>query len=264
MNFKFVVPRMKGDEETFNNLNESMKLINSPVIIMSVSNDNPKECHIWFKYNKCIEAIKEQGLADDDVIVFCHNDVVIKDNFFKEKIEMIFSETDVGLVGVIGTSELIESGCWWNADQNKLRGHILQGSKGTSDSFHLVKGSIGYFNDAIAVDGLILITTGKFLKESGIMFSSDYDNSHFYDLNFCLDFLLKGYNIAIADIMVYHQSQGSANNQEAWTKSRDIFINKCKTIGLEFPINKDSIKKWKDSNNILDKIKSKDIIEVTI
>ena len=266
-NIKVIVARVAGDEVCYDNLYKSLERIPYPINVLSVSNNVKGEHNIWFKYNACIVGLKKDNmLLDNDIVIFAHNDISIIDPSFKEKIEMIFNETDVALIGVVGTSELKESGCWWDNDVSKLRGHIEQGSKQKkiNEGFHLTKGGIGFFNDAVAMDGLILITLGKYLKESNIMFPLCYDNSHFYDIDFSLQFLLKGYQIAIADIAIYHQSEGASNGNDEWTKSRNLFIQKCHEYGIEFPINQSSIKKWKELHNVTDKIKSRDIVEIEI
>jgi hypothetical protein len=257
-NFKLIVPRVAGDDKTFKDVFEAnLKNITSELAVYNIF-DDPKQPNfsIFQKYNKAIDTLKKQDIGINDLFIFCHNDVGFLDNLFKEKIENIFEQTNIALVGFVGTSELIESGCWWNTSDgsNKaLRGHLIQGSKKKlpMEGIHLVKGSIGFFDDVVGVDGLCMVVSGKAIRDSEITFDTEtFKGNHFYDLSFCLDLLLAGYDIAVADILLYHQSEGASNVSEEWTKERDKFVNKYKTLGLTFPITKESIKVWRENNGV--------------
>jgi len=193
---------------------------------------------IFKKYNAGIEAAMNADLTDDDIVIFMHEDIGMVDNLFKEKIELLFTEkTDVGLVGIAGATELTEKGGWWMTTPDKMRGHLIQGKDGggQGEGFHLVKGPIGYFDDLVAIDGCFMVTKGRFLKE-GISFDTEtFEHNDFYDIDFGFQFLDKGYKIAVADILIYHQSTGMGVFKDEWKSSRDKLFEKWKAKGYTMP-----------------------------
>lgn len=246
MRYMFVVPREKGDEELFARVFQVNIPTNIATEVYSVFDEDNKKFNIFEKYNRCVEELIKKGLEDDDVIIFSHNDTGILDSEFSNKLEIVFNETKCSAVGVVGTRELKDSACWWNTPEDKLCGHIIQGSKskGYMEGIHLVKGKIGYFDDVISFDGLFFCVKGKVFND-GIRFRSDiFSANHFYDISFCLDMLLAGYQIGIIDLLVYHRSEGSPNNNEVWVAERDKFLNHYKSLGLSFPIDKTTIDKY--------------------
>ena len=265
-NIKFIITRIAGDEETFKTIfQNNMPNIESEVF--SIFDEPNKKYNIFEKYNKCIIELKKRGVNDNDLWIFCHNDCGILDNDFQKKVESLFDEKKhISAVGVVGASEIRESGCWWNSPTNSLRGHIIQGNTNSKpmEGAHLIKGSVGFFDDITVFDGLFFIVRAKAMVESGVMFRTDiFSGNHFYDLSFCMDMLLKGYNLAIADILVYHKSVGSSNVAEEWSKERDKFIKYYKSIGLSFPIDKNSINEYrrKHSSNSIDKDNNLEVLE---
>ena len=139
---------------------------------------------------------------------------------------------------------------------DKLRGHILQGKEDiikTGESFHLVKGPCGYFDDLVCVDGCFMATTGKVLRE-GIHFDMDTfkEGNDFYDIDFGFNILERGYKIAIADIWLLHKSSGMGSMAEPWKINRDKFIKKWTDKGYKLPITKNDFKTKKITNNIVE------------
>ena len=256
MNIKFIIPRVEGDNESFEKIFQSnMPNIDSEVY--SIFDEKDRKFNIFQKYNKAIEELIKKGIVDDDVFIFCHNDVGILDTEFKNKIETTFKETDVTAIGIVGTAELRDHGCWWQSVPNTLRGHLIQGAKDkrTLEGIHLIKGAIGFFNDVVAVDGLFMAVKAKVFRDTSIRFRSDiFSDNHFYDLSFCLDLLLAGYNLGTIDLLVYHQSQGSPNTAEVWTRERDKFVSYYKGLGLSFPIDKKSIEVFRNKNVPMNKV----------
>lgn len=217
-------------------------------LIEIYSKENERQ-DIQYKYMKAVDHIKKtESIKDDDIILFVHEDTVILDQQFKEKVELIFKNPNVGLVGVVGTTSFVEAGGWWMATPDRLRGHLIQG-KGknlTTEGMYLKKGSVGYFNDVCAIDGCIMITTGKIVKNIINIDINNFTNSHFYDIDFCFQILNAGLDIVVADILVYHKSEGLGSLTNDWKESRDKLIHKYKNQGLVFPINKNSFNKQND------------------
>lgn len=190
---------------------------------------------IFVKYNAGIEKLKEVGLDDDMIVGFIHEDVKILDPAFIDKVELVFKEKgDVGLLGVVGTAELSETGAWWHTKPENMRGHIIQ--ENGDKAGHLVKGSVGYFDDLVAVDGLCFFIRGSLLI-NGLRFDAkSYNGYDFYDIDTCLTVLEKGFKVACADILIQHRSIGDVTNRKSWHDARDIFLAKWKAKEATFPL----------------------------
>lgn len=267
-NWKIIVPRVAGDDVlTEQCVMHGVKHLGIDARVFSCCDDVGMSNTIHNKYVRGVDFLKNE-LREEDIVVFCHNDVNFIDTLFRNKVESIFNNTDVALLGVIGTSNLNEDGCWWNNPTNILRGHIIQGSKDkpVGAGFHMVKGLIGFFDDVVAIDGLCMITIGKHIMRHNINFDgTTYSGNHFYDLDFCMNFLTKGLKIGIADILVYHRSEGASTQNESWSSDKDKFVAKWKSKGIEFPITANGISEWIKKNNItIPDDKQSDIIEIEI
>lgn len=241
--FKFIIPR--HNDQKFQTFAEpSLKKINS-VCLQVQDKDKDKPENIFRKYNAGIEALFQSGLNDDDVIIFVHEDVAIMDNLFKEKIELLFIEKpDVAIVGIAGAIELTEQGGWWMNTPNNMRGHLIQGKDGGNigEGFHLQKGPVGYFDDVVCVDGCMIITKGKFIKE-GLRFDDlTYIGNDFYDIDFCFKAKEMGYKIAVADILIFHASSGMGVFTDSWKDAKDRFIKKWQDKGYKLPFTNDQFK----------------------
>lgn len=190
------------------------------------------------KYNNAIESISaiHGKLSEDDYIVFAHDDVTICDPLLEEKIKIIFqNDSTLGMVGVCGTTSFPHEGGWWMGDRKSNgRGHIIQGLPDAPE-FHMVD-NIGYFDDVVSVDGCMFVVRGSIFNN--FKFDQDtYDGYHFYDVDMSMMVQYCGWKVAVADILIKHQSEGPLGND--WHVSREKFINKWNNQGLTFPITRD-------------------------
>jgi hypothetical protein len=197
------------------------------------SDEEGKRDSIFVKYNQCITALINEGLKNDDIVLFVHEDVKLLDPNFVSKLELMFSEKkDVGLVGVVGVTELSENCRWWDNKPDKLKGHIIQ--ENGQQAYHMVKGMVGYSDDLVAVDGLCFAVRADLLL-GGLRFDDTFKGFHFYDLDICCQILSMGHKIAIADILVLHKSIGDISKSEGWMENKDKFFKKW-SVGYKFPL----------------------------
>ena len=194
--------------------------------------------NIFQKYNSALERI---DIDDNDVIVFLHDDIDIRDEHIEKKLEMYFDiKKNVGIAGVIGTNMFTEGGGWWMTDrQVYTRGRIIQGfSDGTEHPMI----EMGGMDDSqiVAIDGCIMFMRGSVAKE----FKFDeyiYDGYHFYDADTCFTLIEQGWDVGIIDILIKHDSEGPIT--ENWNINRDKFIKKWVEKKYNFPITKDQFRK---------------------
>lgn len=236
MKIGIVIP-YHNDKIFEDNINKSLdKIVDSDVRYVKIAdqiNDS-----IFKKYNRGIEYFKKEGLSEGDIVIFAHEDSQLIDPVFFEKIKMVFElKKDVGVLGFIGTSKLDNSAAWWMCEKEQHRGRIAQGHTDGSTTELLKK--VGYFEDLVMVDGFCFAT--RFELANSIKFDDiTFDGWHFYDADYCLSVLDRGYKIAVADILSYHMSTGPLTPD--WFKSRSKFIDKWTKKGFKFPITLNSFK----------------------
>lgn len=198
------------------------------ILVHCIKND--ENCNSMFsKYNKGIEIAKPQ---DEDILVFVHEDVKILDENFFKKLELVFNKkSEVGLIGIVGTKELVPTG-WWSNDHKHHVGHWYQEYENGTQR-HMIR-KIGFDSDMVAVDGCVFAVRGKVAK--GVKFQEElYPNSfHFYDYSYCISVLEVGWKVAVADISILHKSEGALPPE--WHKAKDIFYNNMISRGYTFPI----------------------------
>lgn len=224
---KFVIPVINVFDKNYHNiLLPSIQKWKSNATLISNSQKNKG---LFEKYN---HAIKTEKFSDDDIIVLCHSDVKIHDEYFQEKLEMFFNYfPNVGIAGVIGTTQLNKGGGWWHCDRKVYgRGKILQGYN--DGSTRLMEDRSGSFNNVITVDGCILFCKGKFLKNISFDEYNFQGLYHFYDADMCLMALCNGWKVGVVDVLVEHRSEGPMT--ENWHKAKEIFYKKWKF--LDFPV----------------------------
>lgn len=174
---------------------------------------------IFSAYSKGVKHIKPE---DDDIIILCHDDIVIRDT------KQIFLSTlmqalvpDTGFMGPAGSKILPPTAIWWQSQRKDLSGEV---SHLTSDGIeHLTYyGPIGRVH---VLDGLFLVTSGKVLKLMDLdkpeYFEGEWD---FYDLYYCdmaneLGFVNK---TILLDIL--HLSRGELVGRDSWFSNKAAFI----------------------------------------
>lgn len=227
---KFVVARYEKDNyENF----LGTTIGNFP--IKNVTNEEANS--IYSKYNVGINYWEKNGLHDDDVVVFCHADVKIIDKDFEAKLLYAFDNVPtLGVGGVIGSKELQESGGWWLCNQTQHKGHVMQWiDEEEKNKYHLNRGE-GNHLDMCVVDGLCMFVMGHIaqnLKFDEHTFPNSYD---FYDYDYCLSVLGHGYKVAVLDILTEHKSAGNGVMKDSWRVNKEIFLNKWKSVGVNFPV----------------------------
>jgi len=220
----------RHDDEVFKEyLEDSINMLD--VTIHEVRDSGEKSLSLTAKYNIGIkDVLLAEDFSENDIIVFAHEDIKIKDKYFTEKLNMVFKKDTIGLCGVIGTKEFTESGMWWANTPDKLNGHIIQENNGNTQ--HLVKGELGYYEDIVAVDGLLFAINGKLIKD-GLIFDESF-KFHHYDIDICFQVLESKYKVVIADILLQHKSMGLGSLNDDYKESKKQLISKWSKY--EFPI----------------------------
>ena len=173
-------------------------------------------------------SFKRANPDDEDIVIFCHDDIVIRDDpeEFVTKLVNLCSLPETGFVGPAGTTHLSESAVWWDQDlwrEGKHRGKV----------YHLNKVGEEYMtyygepDDVVALDGLFLAAKAKIIRDVGLEkpdhFEGEWD---FYDIHYTTSAFLKGSTNKILDMNILHNSRGELVGRDSWHKNREAFIEK--------------------------------------
>lgn len=235
---KFIIARHIQDVYA-KYIGKSIEKINC--LTYDVFDDDGENLSLTKKYNLGIDSATKDGINNNDIIVFVHEDVEILDPFFQEKVELVFqNNSSIGLCGVIGSSKFTTNGMWWATENENLSGHIIQENE--EKEYHLIKGKICYTENVVSVDGLILMMKGEVIN-NGFKFDDRF-SFNFYDIDSCFTILKEGYDIAIADILVKHKSPGNGSLNDLWKTEKKLCIDKwIKHFIFDEYITKESFKK---------------------
>jgi hypothetical protein len=161
--------------------------------------------------------------ATNDIVVFCHDDILFNSNSWGRKLLNHFKNSEYGILGVAGTTDMNENGQWW-ADKTKMVGIVKHSNDGkTWESRY--SGNFGKeIIETIIVDGLFFAVNKNVIKEN---FNENVKGFHFYDIDFCFNNYLSGVKIGVIfDVKITHKSIGKTN--EEWENNRKQFIEKFK------------------------------------
>lgn len=170
--------------------------------------------------------------ANNNFIVFCHNDIRISENWGRRLIKQL-ERNEYGIIGVAGTTKLEESGRWWETPKNMygIVEHDIDRIKHTN---FYSKDLGNKIKNVVVVDGVFFAVNRKLLKHN---FDESFGKFHFYDISFCLENFLSGVKVGVAfNFRLTHQSGGAVN--EEWEQNRIKFVEKYKDI-LPISVQKD-------------------------
>lgn len=172
-------------------------------------------------YNQAIESA-----ADDDVLVFAHDDLWVHDWMIAWRLHEALARFDV--VGVAGTTRRLprQDRWWWNDttrgfDHPHLRGQVCHGGP---DSAHLKV--YGPTPAAVQLlDGVLLAARARTLRATGVRFDPRF-RFDFYDLDFCRQCERAGLRMGTWPIAVTHESVGPGVGQAPWIEARRVYFAK--------------------------------------
>jgi len=159
--------------------------------------------------------------AKTDIIVLCHDDIYFDTTSWFHKIKTHFEKSDFGILGVAGTTNMPETGRWWDTRKNMIGivNHENGGKKWTSKYSDDFGKSI---RQTVIVDGLFIALSKSRIKHN---FDEEFEGFHFYDIAFCYRNYLENVKIGvITNIRITHKSIGQTNQQ--WEDNREFFVKK--------------------------------------
>ncbi|GEM_PF-1257475 len=152
--------------------------------------------------------------------VYLHQDVfIINRNFINDFIGVFDSNSDIGMIGMTGSSIIPTSGCWWEAKE--CCGQVYESHRGKMNilKFENVDENI---EDVQAIDGFMMITQYDIKWREDI-----FDGWHFYDVSQSVEFLKNKYKVVVPPQekpWCIHDC-GTVRIVDDYKKYQDIFIN---------------------------------------
>jgi hypothetical protein len=166
-------------------------------------------------YNEIIQESKT------DIVVLCHDDIYFDTTSWYYKLKSHFETSDYGILGVAGSTNMPETGRWWDLRKNMIGivNHESGGKKWTSKYSEEFNKSI---RQTVIVDGLFIALSKEKIKHN---FDEEFKGFHFYDIAFCFRNHLENVKVGvITNIRITHKSIGQTNEQ--WEQNRELFVEK--------------------------------------
>jgi GT2 family glycosyltransferase len=172
-------------------------------------------------YNKFLKETKY------DIVVFCHDDIVIgTQNWGRKVIKHFDKNTEYGIIGKAGTKYIPKSGLWWDKGMCEAVGQVYHEQNGKKWLSKYSEPVGNKLIETIIVDGLFFAVHKNRLQET---FDENVKGFHFYDVDFCFSNFNKGVKVGvISNISVTHLSVGQTNSE--WEKNRIQFSKKNKSL----------------------------------
>ena len=173
-------------------------------------------------YNDAIEA----SIEEDAILVFAHDDVLISDYFWAERVRAGLE--DFELLGVVGNTRR----------SPKQAGWIMLDKLGTLDEFEHLSGAIGqgssfppekldHFGtpglECKLLDGVFLAISTATLRTSKLRFDPQF-RFHFYDLDLCRSAEILNIKMGTMPLSLVHKSWG--NLDQEWLSAYQNYLHK--------------------------------------
>lgn len=184
--------------------------------------ENDGEFSLPFLYNKGLNE------SENDIVVFLHDDIIIKSTNITHKIIKLFNDNlEYGIIGVAG-SDYINSGVWWD-EKTHMQGQVKHQKDGKTWKNKYSPTFGDNLKEVVIIDGLFMCIHKQRIKHN---FDEDFKGFHFYDLPICVDNFLDGVKIGVTTkIELIHKSIGETNKK--WEKNKLLFEAKFQKF---FPI----------------------------
>lgn len=156
----------------------------------------------------------------DMYIIFIHDDVLIEDLFFEEKLQLAFEKYDI--VGLAGSKKcnLSSPMSAWHlmSDRNDWVGEVSH-----SKDKKVWTSTFGDTDSrALILDGLFIGVNVSRLLETNTRFDENF-NFHHYDISFCLRANSNKLKMGVYPIKVTHFGLGDSMNTPEWQESANKF-----------------------------------------
>ena len=182
--------------------------------------------------------------AKHDIVVFCHDDIVIETKQWAAKLVKLFERNpEFGIIGVAGTKYLAQSGKWWE-NPKKMYGRVAHTHEGKTWLSSYSPDLNQVIEETVIVDGVFFAVDKTKIKKE---FNEEVKGFHFYDVNFCFENYLEGVKLGVTTVIrINHKSIGMTNDQ--WETNRQQFAERFKE---NLPVNIKRVLRKNEKLNVL-------------
>jgi hypothetical protein len=207
----------KDNQKHIEHINKTAGIYKELEVIQYINNG---EYSLTELYNK---ALRE---TTNDIVVFCHDDIIFDTKNWGKKLLKFFSDNDeFGIIGIAGSRELPSSGKWWE-NPNQMYGQVYHQHNGNRWLSRYSPKKSKFIDDVVIVDGLFFAVDKNKIS---VDFDEEVKGFHFYDVDFCFRNYIKGVRVGVvSDIDVTHLSIGETNDE--WENNRQNFSEKYKEL----------------------------------
>ena len=186
--------------------------------------------NVFTENSQGLSKIYNQFINDEhknEIVVFLHDDVIIDDSRFYQKLIQAHEEYDiVGLAGAHSINEFKrESPSLWHLMSSKTAqsGFVTH----TNDNLFWTTNFGKSPQSTEILDGLFLSVNINTALENNLKFDEDF-SFHHYDLSFCCRANELNMSLGTVPIFVIHGSIGASGLTDEWKESHFHFIKKYK------------------------------------
>ena len=156
-----------------------------------------------------------------DMVVLCHDDIYFDTSSWYYKLKFHFENSEYGILGVAGTTEMPTSGQWWEV-RRKMIGIVNHESGGKKWTSKYSEDLGKLIRETVIVDGVFIALSKSRIKHN---FDEEFKGFHFYDIGFCFKNQIEGVKVGvISNIRITHKSIGQTNEQ--WEENKKLFAQK--------------------------------------
>jgi GT2 family glycosyltransferase len=175
-----------------------------------------------------LSEIYNKGISQSiyDIIVCCHNDIKLENNWGKKLFRDYEDNPNYGIIGKAGSTYFPESGIYWERMAQTMVGHVYHQPEGYKKWVNKYSAKLNELTPVVTIDGLFMSFNKTKIKHN---FDETIGKFHFYDHPFCLSNYLDGVKIGVTfSFDITHQSVGQPNEEffESKTKFLEKFSSK--------------------------------------
>jgi len=178
--------------------------------------ENHNEYSLAELYNKGIKDSKY------DIVVCCHNDIILEKNWGKKLLEDFNNNPEFGIIGKAGSCYFPESGVYWERLHQTMVGQVYHHPPGQKKWLSRYSPKLPFIIPVVTLDGVFLAFDKTKIKHN---FDESYGKFHFYDHGFCVPNYLDGVKLGVTtSFELTHESVGQPNQE--FYQSKEKFLEK--------------------------------------
>ena len=199
-------------------------------VIAQFNKIHPINIRLFDKNSRGLSSVYNQSITEvknlQCILIFMHDDVLITDMYWVERIIDGFKKFDI--LGVVGNKKPSQDQPSW----------VMINEVGELDNFENLSGAIGQGDrfppqkidifgkpdqEVKQMDGCFLAVKSETLYKSGIRFDPTF-KFHFYDMDFCRSADKAKLKMGTIPLSIIHKSYGVLN--EDWKKNYLLYLKK--------------------------------------